>query len=308
MRSARNLYRLNLGLATLGAVAAFAGSVVALQRIRLSFGSLHGWLRDCDRFLLPHLTADRLAVLALGVLGAVVLARGVRSAIGQLRAARRVLRAVTIVGEHELARQPVRIIAGDTAQAFCMGLLRPRIYISRGTVDRLAGPELAAVIAHEAHHVRRRDPLRIAVLAVIADALFFLPGLDRLKHRYQDLAELAADEAAVTAVKSTAPLAGALLQFDDGGLPGTVGVAAERVDHLLGTPPRWEVPVSILAGTIAIVGGLFAVILLAASAPRGYVSLGGLATQACMLTMAIAPIMMLASLALVGRRMIATAP
>ena len=308
VRSARNLYRLNLALATLGAVAALAGGVVALTRVRLSFEPLQRWLRDCDRFLMPHLTPGRLAVLALGLLGTVVLARGVRSAIGQLRAARRLLRALTVVDERELAHQPVRVVAGSPAQAFCMGLMRPRIYLARVTLELLSGPELAAVIAHEAHHARRRDPLRMAVLAVMSDALFFLPGLGRLTRRYQDLAELAADEAALTAVKSAAILAAALLHFDDRGVPGTVGVAAERVDHLLGTPPRWDVSASLLARTVAIVAGLFAVILLAGSATPEFLSLGKLAMQACMLAMTLAPIIALASLTLVGRRMLAASP
>lgn len=306
MRSARNLYRLNLALATLGSIGALAGTVVALQRVRFSFGPLRRWLRDCDRFLLPHLTPDRLAVLALGLLGTVALARGVRSLIRQLRAARRLARAVPVLGESEIAHQRVRVIAGTRAQAFCMGLLRPRIYLSRVALERLSWAELAAVIAHEAHHARRRDPLRQAALAVLADSLFFLPGLRRLKQRYQELAELAADEAAVTAVESASVLAAALLRFDGAGPPGTVSLAAERVDHLLGSPPRWKVPISTLTATFATVAGLFVVILLAGSAGQGRSSLAALAMQSCMIAMVLAPMLVLVSLAIVGRRMVAT--
>lgn len=305
VRSARGLYRLTLALAALGTVVALAGSTVALQRIRFTFGSLRSWLRDCDRFLLPHLSAGQLAALTLGLLGVVALVRGVRSATGQLQATRRLLRTVTVVEERDLAQQPVRVIAGNTAQAFCMGFLRPRIYLSRGAFERLSTRELTAVIAHEGHHARRRDPLRIAVLVTMADALFFLPTLAPLRRRYQDLAEIAADEAAVTADKSAATLAAALLHFNDSGIPGTVGVAAERVDHLLGTPARWKLRVSTLAGTVAILGALAAVTLMAGSAAPGHVSLAALAMQSCMLAMALAPIVALWSLAIVGRRMLA---
>ncbi len=302
VRSARNLYRLNLWLAALGAVAAVAGIAVALQRVQFSFGSLHRWVRDCDRFLLPHVTPNRLAVLALGLLGIVALARGVHSAARQTRAAHRLARAVAILGEHKISHQSVRVIAGTRAVAFCMGFLRPRIYLSRVALERLSEAQLAAVLAHEAHHARRRDPLRQAVLAVLADSLFFLPALRRLEQRYQELAELAADEAAVNAVENASVLAAAILQFDDHSIQGTIGVTADRVDHLLGSPVRWRVSVSMLAATVLTGGGLLAVAFVAGSAGSGRTSLGAMAEQLCMAAMALAPILSLLALAMVGRR------
>ena len=302
MRRARSLYRLNLSLAALGSLAAVAGIAVALGRVRFSFGSLGHWLRDCDRFLLPHLTPDRLAVLGLGLLGTVALARAARSAVGQIRAARRLTRAIPVLGEREIGDQRVRVIAGTRAQAFCVGFLRPHIYVSRVALERLTECELAAVVAHEAHHARRRDPLRQVLLTVLADSLFFLPGLRRLEQRYQELAELAADEAAVTALGSGSALAAAILQFEDGGTDGAVGVAAERVDHLLGSPPRWGVPLPVLAASVLTVGGLVAVTLLSGSAASGRTSLGAIAEQLCMITMAGAPVLAIVALAIIGRR------
>ena len=302
MRSARNLYRLNLSLAAVGALVALAGIGVVVQRVQLSFGPLARWLRDCDRFLLPHLTPDRLAVLGLGLLGTVALARAVRSAVRQIRAGRRLGRAVQVLGEQEIAHHRVRMVAGTRSQAFCAGFLRPRIYVSRVTLARLSEAQLAAVLAHETHHARRRDPLRQAGLTVLADSLFFLPGLRRLEQRYRELAELAADEAAVATVQDASLLAAAMLQFDDGDTPGAVVVAAERVDHLLGSPPRWDVPISMLAGSILTVAALLAVTLLAASAASARNSVGALAEQLCMTAMVVAPLIVLLAVAAAGRR------
>jgi len=302
MRSARNLYRLNLSLAALGALAAAAGIAVALHRVQFSFGSLSLWLRDCDRFLLPHLTPDRLAVLALGLLGTFALGRAVRSAVGQIRATRRLVQRVPILGERDIAQHRVRVLAGTRPQAFCTGYSRPRIYISHIALERLSEVQRVAVLAHEAHHARRRDPLRQAVLTVLADSLFFLPGLRRLERRYRELAELAADEAAVSAVETASVLAAALLQFDDGGTPGTGGVAAERVDHLLGGRPRWGVPVSMLAATFLTASGLLALTLLVWSAVSVRTNLGTVAMQGCMIAMVVAPVLVLVGLAIVGRR------
>jgi hypothetical protein len=162
------------------------------------------------------------------------------------------------------------------------------------------------VIAHEVHHARRRDPLRILLVGMLADALFFLPALRRLKRRYEELAEIAADEAAVTATRDPSPLAAALLRFGERGAPGVVGIAPERVAHLLGEAPRWELPVSVIAGALVTVAGLVAVAATTAHATGGdRVSLTLLASQACMLTMAALPVVALAGLALLGRRAVA---
>ena len=82
------------------------------------------------------------------------------------------------------------------------GLLRPRVYVSTGALERLGEAELAAVVAHEAHHAARRDPLRILVARAIGDAY----SLGALPRREQALAELAAD-AAVVRSRGAAPLA-----------------------------------------------------------------------------------------------------
>jgi Zn-dependent protease with chaperone function len=51
--------------------------------------------------------------------------------------------------------------------AYCLGLLRPRVVVSSGLLERLDCPSLKAVLEHEASHRRRRDPLRQAILGSI---------------------------------------------------------------------------------------------------------------------------------------------
>jgi hypothetical protein len=48
----------------------------------------------------------------------------------------------------------------DARFAYCVGLFRPRIIVSRGLLSRLTAPELAAVLAHERAHAARFDNLR----------------------------------------------------------------------------------------------------------------------------------------------------
>ena len=56
--------------------------------------------------------------------------------------------------------------------------------------------QLQAVLAHEAAHLRRRDPLRLSALRFLACALFYLPALRRLADDAADDAEIAADDQA----------------------------------------------------------------------------------------------------------------
>ncbi len=300
MRSARNLYRLTAALAGAGVVAVLATTALAVGRIDPSPVAAQRVLSYCRRLLAPELRPAALAVLALVLLGLTVWARGIRAARRWWRGSRRALRARPVVAELTLDGVGVRLIDDPRPVAFCAGLLRPRIYLSSGASELLSRAELRAVLAHEAHHARRRDPLRMLALAVLADALFFLPALRSLSRRYAELAELAADEAALARTGDRPAVAAALLRFGDRGPAGVVGITPERVDHLLGWPPHWRLP---RVPTVATLLGLVALLFLAATIARahGAASSAALAAQACMVCMAALPLVSAAGLAWLGR-------
>jgi len=303
--SARNLYRLNIALAFAGALAVLAGTGVALARVDVGHVSAARLLSYCQRFLLPHITPGELALLGLGVLGVAVITRAAQSMVRRARGCRRALRMLKFVGEVRLRETSVILIAGAHVQAFCAGLVRPKVYLTVAARDALTGPQLEAVIAHEAHHARRRDPLRVLLLTALADALFFMPALRRLRRRYEELAELAADEAAVAAVGDPSPLAAALLRFAEGHAPGVVGIAPDRVDHLLGGAPRWRLPSALVLGGLATAAALLAISLAIASGTGSqHVSIAVLAAQSCMVLMTVLPMLSLAGACYLGRRTI----
>lgn len=91
----------------------------------------------------------------------------------------------------------VRVVAGLPSPAFTAGWRSPRIYLSACLPDRLSAAELRAVLAHEAAHVRRRDPLRLSLLRFLACTLFWLPAVRRLAEDIADEAEVRADDDAV---------------------------------------------------------------------------------------------------------------
>ena len=90
----------------------------------------------------------------------------------------------------------VSIVQGSPVPAFTAGFLTPRVYVSSDLIQRLDHKELVAVLAHEAAHVRRRDPLRLTCLRFLAAMLFYVPVLRRLAEDAADEAEIVADDEA----------------------------------------------------------------------------------------------------------------
>jgi hypothetical protein len=237
-------------LAAAAAVGAAIGSVrhvsvaanqVQVLGVRLSYPVLNGaeWL-----------------LLGLAGLGATAGALIVRACWRQRAAYRNLLDDLEIVGRLE-GYPTVKVIADPRPQAFCAGYLRPTVYVSQRAIDLLSESELGAVLAHEHHHRKVRDPLRLACGRILARALFFVPVLRPLWDRYADLAELDADRAAVLAnAGDQRPLASALLMFDASTPPGVGGISPERVDSLLGVPRRWRPPWWLTAASLGSLSSL----------------------------------------------------
>jgi len=290
-----------LGAVTAGAVALAALS--AARAVRLDDGALAALLKACSSYLLPQPGVASIAVVALASLGVAVLALGTRALLRELAALARFRRSVRVSGHITVHERQVQIVADPVARAFCAGWLRPRVYISDGALEQLDAAELHAVVAHEDHHARRRDPLRLLVIAVLGEALFFMPVMRRLRERYAQLAEVAADEAAAHATGAQ-PLAAALMRFGETTAPGiVVGIAPERVDALLGQAPRWELSLSLLTAAIVSVAAISAAALATAgSLPAHTISGSQLTAQACMLAMTLGPILAGCALLLAATR------
>jgi Zn-dependent protease with chaperone function len=266
MRGAGRLYLLHLALATLGAVLLAGAAVMILARQSLAVPSSQAISDACDNWLAAGGPASLLG-LSIAALALTAAALGLRSIRRQVRASRRYLAAQRpSAGSIEIEGARCRLIDSQEPRAFCAGYLRPQVYLSRGARDGLEPAELRAVLAHESHHRRRRDPLRLLAARALADALFFIPILRRIAERYATLGELAADEAAVSAIGGRGPLASALLKFSESSTQPTavVSLAPERVDHLMGDPDvtRWRLPSSPLTRSVLALAGLAATSLL----------------------------------------------
>ena len=302
MSRARAVFVLCTGLGGAALGLALVAAAVAVSRIDFAVPTPAEVLAACTRWLLPPGDAASVVVLVMGGAGLAVVGLTVSSALRRLRATRQFERALPVTGE--LAGRPdVRVVRDPVPQAFCAGLVRPRIYVSSGALALLSPAEREAVLGHEGHHARRRDPLRLLVARSLGDGLFFLPAVGRLAERYAALAELAADEAAVETARGRQALASALLAFDSHPDPSVVGIAPERVDRLLGERPRCELPLLLLAGATAMLLALGAVTLrLVEVTDHAGIALPAVLAQACMLAMAVVPLLVPATGLLAARR------
>jgi Zn-dependent protease with chaperone function len=137
----------------------------------------------------------------------------------------------------------LRIVRGLPNPAFTVGWFMPRVYVAEALATRLGARELVAVLAHEGAHVKRRDPLRLSLLRVLAFTLFWIPALRRLADDMADEAEVLADDVAAAGsgplVLASALLALAQWPSTDRSSMATVGfqqrdLLERRVRRLVG--------------------------------------------------------------------------
>lgn len=287
---ARRVFFLQAALGLIGSATVVLSLAVSLGAVSFSVPSVAALLEACRSFVLPDVSIGSVVVLALGVLSFSVLLLAMRSTVRQIRGSRKFISALPVVGPRQVGSTQVELFIDTRPQAFCAGLLRPRIYLSTGTEKSLSDAELRAVVAHESHHARYRDPLRILLARVLSEALFFLPALRKLGAGYSALTELAADETAVRRSGDRRHLASALLQFDQHANPAVAGIAPERVDNLIGERPHFELPLALLAGALVIVSAITVIALRIAQATDAVsLNLPLFAAQLCMLMMALLP-------------------
>ena len=139
----------------------------------------------------------------------------------------------------------VRVLEHPTPTAYCLPGLRHRVVLTRGTMDLLSPPELAAVLAHEQAHLRSRHDLVLEFFLVVHDTVPARLRSTEALREVRLLVEVLADRAAVRAVGDALPLARALVTLagsshPDASLGGgsPAAIARLRIDLLDDRAPR----------------------------------------------------------------------
>jgi hypothetical protein len=129
------------------------------------------------------------------------------------------------------ARAVARGLAGlrrspTAPHAATVGLIRPRVLVSRALCGDLDAPGLAAVDAHERAHARHRDPLRLWLAQLATDLQWPAGGARRRHDDWRRALELARDEEARREGIPGADLAAAILAVARLGSPRPTGTTA----------------------------------------------------------------------------------
>lgn len=157
-------------------------------------------------------------------------------------------------GDFDLVALPVA-----TSIAYSLGGRRPQVVISDGLRSRLDDEGIAAVLAHEAVHVRSRHDRWLGVATLATATLWFAPWVRRTGDALRVALERWADEEAARAVGRDT-LRGALLGAADVA-PAGVAVAGlngadallERLDMLDVAPRHAPVTFAFAAAAVSIV-------------------------------------------------------
>ena len=208
-----------LGFSTVGIVLgmqSLLGSTEAARRAVACCGTIFSSCLASPSMLRATIPWLGMGILLYGLL------RGLWNAVRTIRANHRflsTLQELPAVGETSLGR-----LAAETGvlrnlllidipgrrQAFTAGFLSPRIYLTREICEALSDEEIKAVLLHEDHHRRNRDPLRALVIMFLQDLLFLLPVGYVLGRVFFEAREDAADDAVVAQGGDRLDLAGAL--------------------------------------------------------------------------------------------------
>ncbi|TMR89819.1 M56 family metallopeptidase [Nonomuraea basaltis] len=233
------------GLATTGAMLAYAVQpyeVGVLQGL-IAFVSGRTPREPWDAL---HVLAMIAGITALAVLVVVLVTAGVQA----LRARRRHRMLLTLIAHDDPGMPGVRVLDHPGAAAYCVPGLRSQVVVSEGALRLLSRDELAAVLAHEAAHVRERHDLVLLPFAALRRALPWSKVVADAQAQVELLIEMAADDRA-RRYCSPRRLATALLRFGTAGaMPtpnGMLGVHAQnvmaRVDRLVKPGPELATPV-----------------------------------------------------------------
>ena len=154
------------------------------------------WLAAVVVFATTLLIGARLVVAAVAV------------AVGTRRRRARHRMVVDLVGA--CRHDDVRVLGVREPMAYCLPGMRSRVVLSRGALDVLTEPEVAAILRHERAHLRARHDLVLEAFIAVHTAFpkFVRSGSALAAVRL--LVELLADDAAVR-VAGPHPLARALV-------------------------------------------------------------------------------------------------
>jgi len=151
----------------------------------------------------------------------------------------------------------VVIVDHDAPAVYCLPCSRHPIVISAGALAALTPAQLRAVLAHERAHLRRHHHVILALATALARAFPRVPLLGQAHPQLAELAEMAADDAAIRRHRRD-DLAAALVALATAGArPATLAAsgpeAIVRLQRILTTQQQPRIGLARLAAIAALI-------------------------------------------------------
>ncbi len=91
----------------------------------------------------------------------------------------------------------VILVQSDNNFAFCLGIIKPTIYLSTSLLTQLSEKELEVILRHEQYHLVNNDSFTMIIASVTQSLFPFFPLVGELIKQYRVAREIAADKFAV---------------------------------------------------------------------------------------------------------------
>lgn len=152
---------------------------------------------------------------------------------------------------------PIRVVRDPSWIAMAMGWFRPRIVVSTQVLEWLPEEEIEAVLLHELHHCRNRDPLKLFLAGAFQESMPFIPVFKGLLRHYKIWSELQADRYSISQLGSSYELGQVLLKLSNRTLfkPGMAGTAFAgtavdyRIQQIIDPSGKIDIPIFSLKST-----------------------------------------------------------
>ena len=181
------------------AAATVALIVLSFPNLAFSFVADHCHGQDCSPHTLQMTLSSVQGMVTVSV--AVSLLTGIFIVMAlQLSSSRSKLKMLSYLSEPTAL--PYKIVDSNSKLAWCAGLIKPEIFISRGLANKLTEEQMQIVLAHEFMHAKRKDNLRKWLLHW-SSIVWTKHHRTRIKQDFSNYTEQVCDLAAVQALKGS---------------------------------------------------------------------------------------------------------
>lgn len=129
--------------------------------------------------------------------------------------------------EYRAWHTEILVVRDKGVVGLTIGLFRPRIILSTGTLAQCSAEEVKGILLHELHHCRKRDNLKLFLLTLLAESFFYLPVIKPVLAYVHTWQELFADSFAIRQMGTSLHVGAVLLKLAGGAGTPEYGAALQ---------------------------------------------------------------------------------